>query len=302
MTISITENSMTLRGPETPIESIVLGGAVIDFTAYDGALSSVTEGTPYALTLSGFDSQDDAFFDNASPTANAGPNQSVAAGALVQLDGSASYDTDGTIVGYGWVQSLGDTVDLDSDTIENPKFIAPSKAEPQALKFDLVVVDNEGATSAISSTTVNVAGVEQSDVLNILDKLHFTLDNDGVVTAYPGRSNRETFRFKPSRTENLVLDDDGYLNLEQNDIDRIEISVVTRTGILTLSSKTAAINLEGSKAHCRLGDLQLDSSTKSFDLTFTVYVDGDEKGVVMIAPTQSGNASVKYYQSTIKTL
>lgn len=239
---------------------------------------------------------------NVPPTANAGPDQSVAAGALVQLDGSASYDTDGTIVGYGWVQSLGDTVDLDSDTIENPKFIAPSKAEPQALKFDLVVVDNEGATSAISSTTVNVAGVEQSDVLNILDKLHFTLDNDGVVTAYPGRSNRETFRFKPSRTENLVLDDDGYLNLEQNDIDRIEISVETRTGILTLSSKTAAINLEGSKAHCRLGDLQLDSSTKSFDLTFTVYVDGDEKGVVMIAPTQSGNASVKYYQSTIKTL
>lgn len=241
---------------------------------------------------------------NEPPIANAGPDQSVVAGSLVQLDGSASYDPDpnGSISGYGWVQTSGDSVDLDSDTIEKPKFIAPSKADPQALKFDLVVVDNEGSTSEISSTTVNVAAVEQSDVLNILDKLHFTLDNDGVVTAYPGRSNRETFRFKPSRTENLVLDDDGYLNLEQNDIDRIEISVETRTGILTLSSKTAAINLEGSKAHCRLGDLQLDSSTKSFDLTFTVYVDGDEKGVVMIAPTQNGNASVKYYQSTIKTL
>ena len=242
--------------------------------------------------------------ENQPPIANAGPDQSVVAGSLVQLDGSASYDPDpnGSISGYGWVQTSGDSVDLDSDTIENPKFIAPSKLDPQALTFDLVVVDNEGATSEISSTTVNVAGVEQSNVLNILDKLHFTLDNDGVVTAYPGRSNRETFRFKPSRTENLVLDDDGYLNLEQNDIDRIEISVVTRTGILTLSSKTAAINLEGSKAHCRLGDLQLDSSTKSFDLTFTVYVNGDEKGVVMVAPTQNGNASVKYYQSTIKML
>lgn len=241
---------------------------------------------------------------NQPPVANAGPDQSVVAGSLVQLDGSASYDPDpnGSISGYGWVQTSGDSVDLDSDTIEKPKFIAPSKLDPQALTFDLVVVDNEGAVSQISTTTVNVAGVEQSNVLNILDKLHFTLDNDGVVTAYPGRSNRETFRFKPSRTENLVLDDDGYLNLEQNDIDRIEISVVTRTGIMTLSSKTAAINLEGSKAHCRLGDLQLDSSTKSFDLTFTVYVDGDEKGVVMVAPTQNGNASVKYYQSTIKML
>ena len=272
-----------------------------EYTVYARASNALGDSAPSTIQTV---TTDAAIPVNQPPTANAGPDQSVVAGSLVQLDGSASYDPDpnGTIVGYGWVQSLGDTVDLDSDTIENPKFIAPSKAEPQALKFDLVVVDNEGATSAISSTTVNVAGVEQSDVLNILDKLHFALDNDGVVTAYPGRSNRETFRFKPSRTENLVLDDDGYLNLEQNDIDRIEISVVTRTGILTLSSKTAAINLEGSKAHCRLGDLQLDSSTKSFDLTFTVYVDGDEKGVVMIAPTQSGNASVKYYQSTIKTL
>jgi len=147
--------------------------------------------------------------NNQPPTANAGPDQSVAAGVLVQLDGSASYDPDpnGSISGYGWVQTSGDSVDLDSDTIENPKFIAPSKLDPQALTFDLVVVDNEGATSEISSTTVNVAGVEQSDVLNILDKLHFTLDNDGVVTAYPGRSNRETFRFKPSRTLCLTMTD-----------------------------------------------------------------------------------------------
>lgn len=278
-----------------PVDTSIAGTYIVTATATDAAGN---EGTATQTVIV------EEPQVNQPPIANAGPDQSVVAGSIVQLDGSASYDPDpnGSISGYGWVQTSGDSVDLDSDTIENPKFIAPSKLDPQSLTFDLVVVDNEGATSEISSTTVNVAGVEQNDVLNILDKLHFTLDNDGVVTAYPGRSNRETFRFKPSRTENLVLDDDGYLNLEQNDIDRIEISVVTRTGILTLSSKTAAINLEGSKAHCRLGDLQLDSSTKSFDLTFTVYVNGDEKGVVMVAPTQNGNASVKYYQSTIKML
>ena len=38
------------------------------------------------------------------PTANAGIDQNVVAGASVILDGSASSDTDGSIVSYEWVQ------------------------------------------------------------------------------------------------------------------------------------------------------------------------------------------------------
>ena len=52
--------------------------------------------------------------ENKPPVANAGPDQTVLAGDTVTLDGSASSDTDGTIVAYEWKE--GNTV-LSSDVI-----------------------------------------------------------------------------------------------------------------------------------------------------------------------------------------
>jgi hypothetical protein len=236
------------------------------------------------------------------PTANAGPDQSVAAGARVILDSSLSSDPDGTIVARGWVQVAGDDVVLDDPNAIRPEFIAPSKAEAQRISFDLVVIDDDDQASESSTVHIDVAAVEQNNVLNIIDKLNFTLDNDGTVTAYPGRANRETFRFKPSSAENLILDEEGYLDLSKNDIRRIEASIVERGSVQVISSETDAIIIDVSRAHCRLGDLDVSSTTKAFDLTFTIYVGNDTKGVVMVAPSQEGNVSVKYYYSTIKTI
>ena len=52
------------------------------------------------------------------PTADAGPNQTVVEGATVQLDGSASDDSDGTIASFQWVLG-GETV----ATGENAKLL-----------------------------------------------------------------------------------------------------------------------------------------------------------------------------------
>ena len=41
--------------------------------------------------------------NNVAPTADAGPNQTVVEGATVQLDGSDSDDSDGTIASFQWV-------------------------------------------------------------------------------------------------------------------------------------------------------------------------------------------------------
>ena len=83
---------------------------------------------------------------NARPTANAGPNRNVAAGASVSLDGTGSFDPDGAIVSYAWIQLLGDNVALgDADTV-TPDFTAPITAAPQTLRFELVVTDNGGLT------------------------------------------------------------------------------------------------------------------------------------------------------------
>lgn len=99
----------------------------------------------------------------AQPIANAGPDQNVAAGATVNLDGSA---TDGGGAGapytYQWTQTSGTTVTLNDDTAENPSFTAPGATD--TLVFSLVVTDTGSVASAADTVTINVAGPEDAVV------------------------------------------------------------------------------------------------------------------------------------------
>ncbi|MES9812489.1 MAG: PKD domain-containing protein [Candidatus Thiodiazotropha sp.] len=51
---------------------------------------------------------------NAALIVNAGPDQIVTAGEQVQLDGSASSETDGNIASFHWYQVRGPVVTLES--------------------------------------------------------------------------------------------------------------------------------------------------------------------------------------------
>lgn len=95
--------------------------------------------------------------DNQTPTANAGPDQAVAANALVTLNGSASTDGDGTIASYSWSQTSGTAVTLSSATVAQPTFTSPAAMTPSTLVFSLTVTDNNGATSSPDSVTITVA-------------------------------------------------------------------------------------------------------------------------------------------------
>jgi hypothetical protein len=106
---------------------------------------------------------------NTVPVANAGPNQSVTAGAQVTLDGSASSDSDGTIAGYTWSQTAGTAVTLSSTTAAKPTFTAPSAAASTTLTFSLRVTDDRGGVSAVATMniTVNpVGGANTAPVAN----------------------------------------------------------------------------------------------------------------------------------------
>jgi K319L-like, PKD domain len=93
---------------------------------------------------------------NNAPTANAGPNQTVNAGAAVSLNGSGT-DADGSVAGYTWTQTGGTpTVTLSSNTVAQPTFAAPSVAAGTTLTFSLVVRDNRGASSTASSVIITV--------------------------------------------------------------------------------------------------------------------------------------------------
>lgn len=93
---------------------------------------------------------------NVAPTANAGPAQTVTAGATVTLNGAGSSDSDGTVAGFAWTQTMGTGVALSSASVAQPTFVAPAVVTATQLRFSLVVTDNVGASSAASIVTITV--------------------------------------------------------------------------------------------------------------------------------------------------
>src|SRR5690606_5107161 len=96
---------------------------------------------------------------NTAPVADAGEDQEVHAGDLVQLDGSGSSDAeDGTNLTYEWTVlddggtglTTGDLEDADTAT---PTFVAPSVPEPPGeIVLQLEVEDADGATDTDTVT------------------------------------------------------------------------------------------------------------------------------------------------------
>lgn len=98
---------------------------------------------------------------NQPPIADAGEAQTVREGASVHLDGSGSYDPEGSALTYAWSNvSTGEpcnTVALDNDASSSPSFTAPLVGQtPQTCTFSLTVTDDKGLASAPSSVNVTV--------------------------------------------------------------------------------------------------------------------------------------------------
>ena len=85
---------------------------------------------------------------NSPPVADAGPDQNRQEGQTVTLDGSGSYDPDGTIVSYRWQQTGGTAVALSDTSAVKPTFTAPEAgAADLVLTFELTVTDDTAQTS-----------------------------------------------------------------------------------------------------------------------------------------------------------
>jgi PKD repeat protein len=83
------------------------------------------------------------------PVANAGPDQTVAAPTAVTVDGSASWDPDGTIISYSW--AFGDGASSSGMTASH------TYAAPGTYTARLTVSDNQGMQSS-DTATITIAG------------------------------------------------------------------------------------------------------------------------------------------------
>jgi hypothetical protein len=94
---------------------------------------------------------------NTPPVANAGIDFAVTQSALATLNGAASFDPDGAILTYDWVQLGGTSVVLSSRTVAAPTFTAPLAAgATSGLQFQLTVTDAAGV-AAIDAVVVTVS-------------------------------------------------------------------------------------------------------------------------------------------------
>jgi hypothetical protein len=115
--------------------------------------------------------------------ANAGPDQTVDAGATVTLDGSSSSDADGHSLTYAWTQTSGTSVTLSSSTASQPTFTAPTAASNTTLIFSLVVTDTESADSSADTVTITVNSLDPTVAFNNVKSEIETLVNDAAFTS-----------------------------------------------------------------------------------------------------------------------
>jgi uncharacterized repeat protein (TIGR01451 family) len=130
--------AITWTGTVTAGETVTLG-----FTAtHTGDYGDAITNTAYFSGTDQIGSSAATFGVNQIPIADAGADQTVAQGHLVQLDGSGSSDPDGHSLTCGWTQTGGSPqVTLSDSAAISPTFTA---ADTGVFTFSLAVTDSFG--------------------------------------------------------------------------------------------------------------------------------------------------------------
>ena len=154
-------------------------------------ISNLEEGHTYYFAVTAYDTEDlESDFSNEvmksfefasqSPTADAGPDQTVGEGQVVLLNGSNSTDPDDGIASYHWDQIGGSAINLSDPDVMKPTLTAPDVGpEGAALTFELTVTDYSGLQCK-DSCVVNVTWQNEPPQANAgLDQ---TANEESIVT------------------------------------------------------------------------------------------------------------------------
>ena len=122
---------------------------------------------------------------NNPPVANAGPDQTVSAGATVALNGSLSADPDDNTLTYSWSAPAGIT--LSSTTAVSPTFTAPSVTSATQYTFSLIVNDGT-VNSAVDQVVITVLPLNTAPVANAGPDQTV---NEGAVVTLDGTASND---------------------------------------------------------------------------------------------------------------
>ena len=114
-----------------------------------------TQGDYEAILTTLTDSEITVHNVNLAPTANAGADQYVYSGVIVQLDGSESSDPDGDELNYHWIAP--EEIVLSDTTIVNPTFTAPNVIGEVPFTI-ILIVDDGYLTSEPDEVVITVNG------------------------------------------------------------------------------------------------------------------------------------------------
>jgi hypothetical protein len=121
------------------------GQYVVQLVVNDGTVNS----TPDTVTIA-------AAMGNTAPVANAGPDQTVAIGASVILNGNASHDVDLNALIYQWAlttKPAGSTAALANSTTAMPNFVADVAGQ-----YIAQLIVHDGMASSSPDTVIVTAG------------------------------------------------------------------------------------------------------------------------------------------------
>jgi hypothetical protein len=116
-----------------------------------------------------------------NPRANPGPDQTVAAGDIVTLDGSNSQPSDG-IQSFSWTQTGGPSVALSDANNARASFVAPAVTSNAILSFRLTVV-NQSNQADTDSTLITVEPQATAAVTTALALLEGSLQPVAATAA-----------------------------------------------------------------------------------------------------------------------
>ena len=216
---------------------------------------------------------------NVPPVADAGPTRSVDLGDVVSLDGTESYDTDGTITEWEWDCTSHGYVTLENDDGPTPSFTSEQEGEHL---FTLRVKDDDNEWSSISEVTVDVINptVHSPPIADAGEDLDAyagdTVTLDGTGSRDPDGAIVEYMWACTSHTVTLQDDDTDEPSFTPNSEDEYVFTLVVKDDLgLSSPEDEVSIFVTYRSITPRIGPFLYDDDTAVGNAAATLYNDDD---------------------------